>query len=57
MKVNLSLQANVKIVKQPYLRDLANVQNLTYGPMFHTQEVSNIVSLSDIASVYQSTNL
>lgn len=40
VKANLTLMAVFKIVKQPYMRDLANVQNLTYAPFFAATEVS-----------------
>jgi hypothetical protein len=38
LEADLSLMAVFKVVKQPYMRDLANVQNLTYMPMFVTNE-------------------
>lgn len=38
LKVNLTLVALFKVVRQPYMRDLANVQNLTYVPVFAASE-------------------
>jgi hypothetical protein len=38
LEVDLSLMASFKVVRQPYMRDLDNVQNLTYMPMFVTND-------------------
>lgn len=34
LEVNLTIVAMFKVVRQPYMRDLSNVQNLTYAPLF-----------------------
>lgn len=40
VRANVTLLGTVKVVKQPYMKDLANVQNLTYVPFFVLNEVS-----------------
>lgn len=48
LKANLTLMALVKYVRQPYMRDLASVQNLTYAPFFATTEVGWLIISSVI---------
>lgn len=40
LEVNLTLVAVFKVVRQPYMRDLSKVQDLTYAPFFAATEVS-----------------
>jgi hypothetical protein len=36
--VDLALMGTIKVVRQPYMRDLGKVQNLSYVPLFMTRE-------------------
>lgn len=38
LKVNLTLASVIKLERQPYLRDMAAIRNLTYAPVFVTNE-------------------
>lgn len=39
MKVNLTLCGSFKMVRQPYMRDMAKLQDLTYAPFIVANEV------------------
>lgn len=39
MKLNLTLCGTFKMIKQPYMRDMAKLQDLTYVPFIVANEV------------------